>query len=305
MNMKINRLFEITIILLNKGTITAKELADRFEVSTRTIYRDIDILSSTGIPVYMNKGNRGGISLLENYVINKTLISDKERESLLLAVKTLQATKYPELDIVLEKFGAMFKNTLNNDDWVEIDFSHWGSIPNEKNKFNDIKRAMLERKVIHFEYVNSDGHRSSRLAEPEKLIFKGNSWYLVAYCRQRQGHRTFRISRLKNLEVRSEEYAPKILSRQQTEEMKEVSKPLVQLKLRFQAKVLNRLYDDFDDSFIIENDDGSFDVDITFPEDEWVYGYIMSFGSSVEVLKPAHIRKIIAEEMKQALKMYE
>jgi predicted DNA-binding transcriptional regulator YafY len=304
MNMKINRLFEITIILLNKGTVTAKELADRFGVSTRTIYRDIDVLSSTGIPVYMNKGNRGGISLLENYVMNRTFISDKERESLLLAVQTLQATKYPELDIVLEKFGAMFKNTLNND-WVEIDFSHWGSIPNEKNKFNDIKRAMLERKVIHFEYVNSNGHRSSRLAEPEKLIFKGNSWYLVAYCRQRQGHRTFRISRLKNLEVRSEGYVPKILSGQQTEEMKEFSKPLVQLKLRFQAKVLNRLYDDFDDSFITENDDGSFDVDIVFPEDEWVYGYIMSFGTSVEVLKPAHIRKIIADEMKQALKMYE
>lgn len=302
--MKINRLYEITIILLNKGTVTAKELADRFGVSTRTIYRDIDILSSTGIPVYMNKGNRGGISLLENYVINKTFISDAERESLLLAVKTMQATKYPEIDIILEKLGAMFKNTLNND-WVEIDFSHWGSKPNEKNKFNNIKRAMLERKVIHFEYVNSNGHRSSRLAEPEKLIFKGNSWYLVAYCRQRQDHRIFRISRLKNVEVRSEEYVPKISSGEQTEETKVFSKPLVQLKLRFQAKVLNRLYDDFDDSFITDNEDGSFDVDIVFPEDEWVYGYIMSFGSSVEVLKPEHIRKIIANEMKQALKMYE
>ena len=106
--MKINRLFEITTILLNKGTVTAKELADRFGVSTRTIFRDIDVLSSAGVPVYMKKGSGGGISILENYVFSRTLISDQESESLLLAVKTLQATQYPEVDMVLGKMGAIF-----------------------------------------------------------------------------------------------------------------------------------------------------------------------------------------------------
>ncbi len=93
--MKINRLLEITILLMNKKTITAKELSERFGVSTRTIYRDADVLSSAGVPVYTNKGNGGGISLLENYSFNKALISEHEREGLLLALKTLQATKYP------------------------------------------------------------------------------------------------------------------------------------------------------------------------------------------------------------------
>ncbi|XFO65249.1 hypothetical protein SPSIL_013580 [Sporomusa silvacetica DSM 10669] len=151
------------------------------------------MLSSTGVPVYMNKGNGGGIYLLENYAINRTLISTQESESLLLAIKTLQATQYPELDMVLEKMGAIFKN-VSNYDWVEVDFSPWGSMPNEKNKFNDIKQALLQRKVIRFQYVNAEGHKSNRLAEPEKLIFKDSAWYLVAYCRQRQEHRTFRIS---------------------------------------------------------------------------------------------------------------
>ena len=103
-----NRLFEIITILLNKGTATAQELADRFSVSTRTIYRDIDMLSSAGVPVYMNKGKGGGIHLLENYVINRTLISEQESESLLMAIKNLQVTNYPELDRILEKLGALF-----------------------------------------------------------------------------------------------------------------------------------------------------------------------------------------------------
>jgi len=304
MKMKINRLFEITTILLNKETVTAQELADRFEVSTRTIYRDIDVLSAAGIPVYTNKGKGGGISLLDQYSINKALISDQESESLLLAVKTMQATQYPEMDMILEKIGAIFKNTQNNDR-VEIDFSHWSSIPNEKNKFTEIKRAMVQRNVIGFEYVNADGCRSSRFVEPQKLLFKGNTWYLIAYCRQRQGYRMFRISRVKNVVVTTEKCMQAVLPEPEKEEMRGVSKPLIQLKLRFQAKVLNRLYDDFDDSFIIKNHDGSFDVEVVFPEDEWVYGYIMSFGSFVEVLEPEHIRKIIAARMRQALKFYE
>lgn len=302
--MKINRLFEITTILLNKGTITAKELADRFGVSTRTIYRDIDVLSSAGVPVYMNKGNGGGIALLDNYAIHRTLISEQESESLLFAVKTLQATQYPEIDMVLEKMGAIFKNAADHD-WVEVDFSYWGSMPNEKNKFNDIKRAMLQRKVIRFEYVNADGHKSKRLADPQKLIFKGNAWYLVAYCRHRLEYRTFRISRLKNIEVTADTFEQKQLPGPDAQAAMDSSQTLIQLKLRFQAKVLSRLYDYFDDSFIIKNQDGSFNLEVALPEGEWVYSYILSFGSFVEVLEPEHVRKTIEDRMRQALKFYE
>jgi predicted DNA-binding transcriptional regulator YafY len=302
--MKINRLFEITTILLNKGTVTAKELADRFSVSTRTIYRDIDVLSSAGVPVYMNKGNGGGIALLETYAINRTLISDEESESLLVAIKTLQATQYPELDMVLEKIGAIFKK-IPNHDWVEIDFSPWGSMANEKNKFNDIKKAMLQRKVIRFEYVNGDGHKSIRLAEPQKLMFKGNAWYLIAYCRHHQEDRTFRISRLKNVEITAETFEPKAKTDLESIEIKNSLQSFVQLKLRCHARVLNRLYDYFDDSFIAKNDDGSFTLEVTLPAGEWIYSYILSFGSFVEVIEPEHIRQTIAERLKQALEFYE
>lgn len=300
--MKTSRLFEITTILLNKGTITAKELADRFSVSTRTIYRDIDVLSEAGVPVYMNKGNGGGIYLLENFTINRTLISTQESESLLLAIRTLQATQYPELDRVLEKLGAIFKD-ISSQDWVEVDFSPWGSAANEKNKFNDIRQSLMQRKVIRFQYVNAEGQKSSRYAEPEKLMFKDNAWYLVAFCRQRQEHRTFRISRLKRLEILPETFEPKRPSGP-TSETKSFPQPLVKLKLRFQPKALNRLYDYFDDTYITQNDDGSFTMEVALPDGEWVYSYILSFGNLVEVLEPEHVRIAIVERIRQALNIY-
>lgn len=300
--MKINRLYEITTILLNKGTVTAKELADRFNVSTRTIYRDIDVLSTAGVPVYMNKGSGGGIALLENYAMNRALISEAESESLLIALKTLQATQYPQVDRALEKIGALFKKVPDYD-WVEVDFSPWGTVANEKNKFNEIKQAMLQRKVIRFAYVSGEGHRSNRLAEPVKLIFKENAWYLTAYCRYREELRTFRISRLKNLEVTEEVFEAHLPV--SSAKAADCQRELVQLKLRFHGKALNRLYDYFDDAFISADPDGSYLLEVSLPEGEWIYGYILSFGSLVEVIEPEHIRKTIVDRMRQALTFYE
>lgn len=301
--MKINRMLEITTVLLNRGTITAGELAKRFEVSTRTIYRDVEALSSAGVPVYMSKGNGGGISLMENYTLPKTLLSEQESESLLLALSTLKAVKYPEIDTVLEKMGTLFKNNSMRD-WVEIDFVHWGSAPNEHNKFVDIKRAIIERRVIEFEYVNADGMRTSRFAEPIKLMFKGNAWYLAAFCRRRNELRIFRISRVKNVRLTAETFVPPVVSEEDKQENRGKLKPFVLLKLRFDEKVLNRLYDNFDDSLIVKRGD-HYDVEIALPEDEWLYGYLMSFGSLMEVIEPQSIRSILAVRFKEALNVYE
>lgn len=302
--MKINRLLEIIIILLNKGTATAKELADRFGVSARTIYRDVDVLSSAGVPVFTIKGNGGGISLLENYSLNKTLVSEHECESLMLALKILQATKYPEIDSVLDKIGAVFKN-VESADWVYIDFSPWSSRPDEYNKFIDIKKAILERKTISFNYVNAEGNRSLRRIEPMRLIFKGQAWYLWGYCKTREDFRTFRISRMKNVIVTNEAFERRKPEDYGKNEVDENPEKLVNLKLKFYPEALHRLYDDFDDEIIIRNADGTCNVSVTFPEDEWVYGYIMSFGCYVEVLEPDHIKEIAADRMRKTLEFYE
>jgi len=302
--MKINRLLEITLILLNKKTVTAQELAERFEVSTRTIYRDVDELSSAGVPVFTNKGSGGGISLLENFAINKAMLTEHERDSVLLALKTLQATKYPEIEAILEKIGAVFKKTAAVD-WVHIDFTQWGSGPNEQNKFIYIKKAILETKVVAFDYINADGILSRREVEPMQLDFKGQAWYVWGYCKTRRDFRTFRISRIRNLSVTDESFKRRPPESVRDEESVVTPKNLVTLKLRFQPENLYRVYDDYDQDRITRNKNGTYDVTMTVPEDDWVYGYIMSFGNYVEVLEPKHIRDIVQERMKKALKYYE
>jgi predicted DNA-binding transcriptional regulator YafY len=301
---KTNRLLEITLILLNKSTVTARELADRFDVSTRTIYRDIDELSTAGVPVYTNKGSGGGIALLEDYSLNKAMLTEHERDSLLLALKTLQATKYPEIEGILEKIGAVFKKATAAN-WVQIEFSPWGSGPNEENKFLDVKRAILECKVVVFDYINADGVLSRRNIEPMQLTFKSQAWYVWGYCRARRDFRTFRISRIRNMVVTHEDFIRRPLESARDEEPAAPSSKNVILKLRFQPNDLYRVYDDYDQDRITRNADGTYDVTVTFPEDEWVYGYIMSFGDHVEVLDPPHIRCIVKERMKKALKYYQ
>lgn len=301
--MKINRLIEITILLLNRKVITSKELAERFQVSTRTIYRDIEELSAAGVPVYMSKGNGGGISLLENYSIGNAILSKEDKESLILALKTLEATRYPKIESAIEKFSSIF-NDDKIEDWVQVDFSQWGSNPNDNDKFLNIREAILKRLVINFGYINSFSDTSNRSVEPMKLMYKAQAWYLYGYCRAKKDFRVFRISRIKNLTFTGESYERREIQTMNSLEYNEPSKNMVTLRLRFKGKALYRVFDDFDNKSIVKNEDNTYDVEVSFPEDEWVYGYILSFGAYVEVLEPAHIKENIINRMKEAINIY-
>jgi predicted DNA-binding transcriptional regulator YafY len=298
--LKINRLLEIVTILLNRETVTAKELAGRFGVSVRTVYRDIDVLSSAGVPVYTNKGNSGGISLLEGYTLNKALLSKNESEGLLLALKTMGATSYPEADAIIDKLGSIFKNNQAHD-WIEVDFEGWNSKVNEQNKFSKIRDAIINHQVISFDYINGTGGKSSRSAEPVKLIFNAYTWYLIAYCLLRNSHRMFRLSRIKNVQATGPHFTERALPEHDTQDTRLC---LIELKLRCDEKVLSRLYDTFDGECISKNDAGSYDLSVTMPEDEWIYGYILSFGSNAEVIEPEHVREIIKTRAKEILEKY-
>jgi len=181
--MQINRLFEIIYILLDKKRVTSKELAEQFEVSARTIYRDIEILSSAGIPVYMSKGKGGGISLLPEFVLNKAVLTDQEKTNILSSLKAVSAVKFNETDTALRKLNNLFGES--NTDWIEVDFSSWAAAQNETETFNIIKAAILGRRIISFSYASAKGQQTTREAEPLKLCFRSGAWYLYGYCRLR------------------------------------------------------------------------------------------------------------------------
>jgi len=181
---------------------------------------------------------------------------------------------------------------------IEVDFEGWNSKVNEHNKFSKIRDAIINSHVIRFDYVNAGGERSNRSAEPVKLIFNAYTWYLLAYCLLRNSQRLFRLSRIRDVQVTQQHF-----TRRDIQECQEQGTrlKLVDLKLRCDERVLSRLYDTFDSELITKNDNGSYDLCVALPEDEWLYGYILSFGAYSEVLEPQHIREIIKSRAKEIL----
>jgi predicted DNA-binding transcriptional regulator YafY len=300
--MQINRLFEIVYILLNKKTTTAKELAERFEVSIRTIYRDVDILSSAGIPIYASQGKGGGISLLNDYILNKSVLSENEQNEILFALQSLNATRNPETDRVLSRLSSLFHKDAVS--WIEVDFTPWGSDKNQTSQFTILKDAILNRHIIEFEYINTSGEKSTRKVEPVKLIFKVHAWYLQGFCLSKKAYRTFRISRMSDVRTTQEvfeERDPEAVF----EDMKAPeSQKWIDMRLKIYPNGAYRVYDEFDEKEIIKNQDGSFIVETSLPQSEWMFRYLLSFGTDMEVIAPGNIRDIIKNKLQEILIKY-
>jgi len=300
--MQINRLFEIVYILLNKKTTTAKELAERFEVSVRTIYRDIDTLSSAGIPIYASQGKGGGISLLDDYILNKSVLSENEQNEILFALQSLTVTQNPETDRVLSKLRSLFnKNKIN---WIEVDLSPWGSDKNKTCEFTILKNAILNHQVIEFNYFNASGEKSSRKVEPIKLLYKVKAWYLKGFCLSKNEYRTFKISRMADLRIMPEIFIDR-LPRELSEDIKEQSsQKWIDVQLKISPHGAYRVFDEFKEKEITKNQDGSFTIATALPESEWLFNYILSFGCDIEVLTPQNIRKMIQNKLGEIIGKY-
>ena len=279
-----SRLFRILYYLLDKGTVTAPELAKKFEVSVRTIYRDIDMLSGAGIPVYTTTGHGGGIHLFDNFVLKKSLLSEQEMQDILIGVQSLSAVQYPDTDGVMSKLKATFQ--IAESDWIEIDFSRWGSIvEKEKQYFEMLKRSILGRQEIQFLYYNSLGEVSQRRCQPLKMVYKDKAWYLYAYCLKRNDYRLFRISRIKELLVTDQYFKSHSEMKESVFSlMEEMGKPIT-IELSFPKEVSYRVYDTFEDDVIKWNGQ-EIRVNVTLPETEWLYSFIMSFGNQISILYP-------------------
>lgn len=300
--MQINRLFEIIYILINKNTVTAKELAEHFEVSQRTIYRDIDTLSLASIPVYTNKGKGGGISLVEDFVLNKSILSDKEQGDILSALQGLSAVKAEDSADALNKLSTLFNKELVH--WIEVDFSDWSY--QNGDLFYLLKTAILGQHIVEFDYYSTFGETTYRRIEPVQLWFKHRAWYVKRYCLTRSDIRMFKLARMKNLKLSQEIFERRNLLTAVAETKPDDThfKQDISLKLKIAPEMTYRVYDEFSDEQITKNIDGSFTVAVTWPEDDWVYGFILSFGEYIEVLEPEHIKVIIKKKLTKSLEKY-
>jgi len=302
--MQINRLFEIIYVLMNKKTTTARELAKHFDVSMRTIYRDIDALSFAGIPIYTEKGRGGGISLMPDFVLNKFILNEQEQGEVLSALQSISninAINSSETNKVLQKLSVVFnKNTVN---WMEVDFSDW-SFENG-DVFYDFKTAILEQRVAEFDYYSTYGEKTFRRIEPIQLWFKSRAWYIKGFCLTRNNIRLFKLTRIENLTVTDALFPERNLLEHDSDSIASpYSKPLVNLKLKIAPEMSHRVYDEFSRDMIKKQADGSFLVSTTWMKDDWIYGTILSFGEHIEVLEPEYIREIVKCKAQNIVKKY-
>ena len=297
--MQESRLFRIVYFLLNRGQVTAAELAREFEVSVRTIYRDIDALSGAGIPVYAETGRNGGISLLDNYVLDRTLLSEKERQDILAALQSLSAAGNTCDKATLDKLSALFR--LPSDNWYEVDFSRWGEVAQDNNKFEDLKKAVVCHRCVQISYVGAYTAESSRKIHPLKLLYKSRAWYVKAYCAEKKDFRLFKLHRIIRWELLEEEFIP-VSWPEPSEEEKTPEQDQTPIVLRFSREVAYRVYDEFDLNHIQEQENGEMLVTAYMPQDGWLTGFLLSFGAQVEVISPAYLREVLAA---QAREIYE
>jgi len=293
-----NRLFEIVYILLGQKSVTARALAERFEVSTRTIYRDIDALSLAGIPVYTEKGKGGGIGLLPDFVLSKSLLSEGEQSEILTALQGLGGIRAAETDQVLRKLSAVFNKSAVP--WLEVDFSDWGDC--QEDVFQGCKAAILEKRVVRFDYYSTYGAKTSRGAEPLQLWFKSRAWYLRAFCLAKQGVRLFKLTRIQNFALTDTRFDERDLPPEPPEDPRAVK--LVELKLKIDPEMAHRMYDEFHHAQVEPQADGGFLATATWLEDDWTYRTILSYGEHMEVLEPGYIREIVKEKAQRIAHKY-
>lgn len=294
--MQESRLFKIVYRLLENGEVTAAQLAESLEVSVRTIYRDIDALSAAGIPIYTTAGRNGGIRLLEGFVLDKAVLSEKEKQEILMALQSISAVQNMSGSGTLQKLSALFQ--IRSENWLEVDFSRWGTEASDNKKFELLKSAVIHCKKVKIRYAGSAGNETERAIEPLQLSYKARAWYLKAFCTEKQDYRLFKLNRMLDVEVLEERFAYREFPRQTEPQEQEYHL----ITMRFSRETAYRVYDEFDETQIERQADGDFIVRARMPKDAWLTGFLLSFGTQVEVLSPDSLKNVLAEQVK---KIYE
>lgn len=298
--MKENRYFQMIYLLLEKGQMTAPELADYFEVSIRTIYRDIDILSSAGIPIYATQGKGGGIAIQDSYVLKKSLLSEQEQKQILMALQGIRVLEDEQINMLLSKLSGVFQRQQGT--WLEIDFSTWTKSGAGKHNFQLLQSAIWKSRIVSFSYYSGKGEQTKRIIEPHKLVFKTSDWYLYGYCTLRKDFRFFKLTRIRDLKLQDAEFMREtpehIFERSDEFEMK-----TVQVTLLFDAGMSHEVYEKFDEE-VSEHEDSSLLVTTILPDNELLYSYILSCGDRVEVLSPPYVRDNVRKRVRKMMEIY-
>lgn len=258
------------------------------------------MISAAGIPIYATQGKGGGISILPEYVIDNALLSDGEKEKIIMALQGIAVTD-ETADDLLSKLGALFQTKAEN--WIEVDFSDWIKNNPDQDIFNSIKTAIFKKVLIAFSYFGNSGCYSERTVEPIKLVFKSKDWYLYGFCRLRNDFRFFKLTRIKNLILFEETFVRDVPVNLPTETSLKDGH-LISVELKLSSEVSFRVYDEFTDG-VTADQQGNLYVTADLPDNGVLFSYLLSFGDNVEILEPANVREQMKEKLISMLQKYE
>lgn len=291
--MKLYRLIGILSILLQQDKITANQLADKFEVSVRTILRDIDDISKAGIPIVTSQGQGGGISIMDGYKIDRTLLSSVEMTEIFAGLKSLDSVsgtnRYRQL---MDKLDV--SNSVSDGSGVIIDLSAW-----DKNavspKLELIKAAVEQRNKITFLYYSPE-RTEQREIEPYRLIFQWSSWYVWGFCTKRQDYRMFKLTRMTELKCSDESFVQRDIPEYSCDKLRH-TKGEISAVVKFDKSVKWRIVDEFGAESLAEDEQGSLILTFTWLNKNSFYSYILGFREYAEIITPPEYR----EEFKRLL----
>lgn len=297
--MKIDRQIGILSILLQKEKVTAAELAKKFEVSPRTVARDIDDICAAGIPIVSERGFGGDISIMEGFAIDRTLLTSFEMQGILAGLKGLDSvsgtSRYRQL---MDKLSP---ETVRADDII-IDLSSWDKTA-VSDKIEFVRAAINNREKITFRYYSPSGE-SSRTIEPYSLIFQWSSWYVWGFCQDRMDYRMFKLTRLADLRLAGEKFERRDVPKYSCDKLRH-TKGEIEAEVRFDSSVKWRIIDEFGAELPEFEEDGSARLTFTWSDVPSFFRYVLSFGDNAEIIFPEEYRQEFKKLLKNILKKYQ
>lgn len=289
-------------ILLNHDSITAEKLANMLTVSVRTIYRYVDTLSAAGVPIYVVKGRNGGIALLPEFKVSKALVNENEQIDILTALKNMRDLDV-QVDQTLDKLAAIFQQTPV--DWLKIDPTVWHKSNAQAKMLAQLRAAILNKKFVHFQYLNAKNELFEREVYPLQVVFKNTAWYLIGYALERQAMRTFKLTRLSQLKIALNQHsdiATQPWLAEQTVQMQPSKQ--VQVDLIFAERLKYRVFEEFPKAAITTTKSGDYEVVTHLNAGDWLITYLLSFGSGLTVVGPDALRNQLRYEVQKILANY-
>ena len=308
--MKIDRLVSIIMILLEKERISAQELAKMFEVSTRTIYRDIEAISMAGIPVLATSGSGGGIEIMKDYKVDKKIFSTDDLSALLMGLSNISGmVRGSEVANALAKVKSFIpsekaKSIELKASQIYIDLTPWEGNASVKNALEIIKKALQENRLLIFTYIDGHGTKTSRTVEPYQLVFKSRAWYVQTFCRLKNDYRLFRLSRMSDLKILEETFTPREYQKPFLD-FEETARSLqTDIKIRIHKSVLDRILDFCPYERLSQDGEDYYLADYPFFDSDYYYDMLLSLGDKCEILEPAHVREKLKQKIKNLAKVY-